>query len=66
MVAAYLTNQKSLFAAASKFVCQNKGQLVKSLFWYEMANSNPELIGKAFNEAMDLTDNPLLNGIIVR
>ena len=52
MVAAYLTNQTSLFGVASNFVCENKGQLVKSDFWNEMLSENPELIGKAFNEAM--------------
>ena len=52
MISAYLTNQKSLFAAASNFVCENKRELVKSDFWNEMLTSKPELIGKAFNEAM--------------
>jgi hypothetical protein len=36
MISAYLTNQKSLFAAASNFVCENKGEFVKSDFWNEM------------------------------
>ena len=31
---------------------ENKGELVKSDFWNEMLTSKPELIGKAFNEAM--------------
>jgi hypothetical protein len=52
MFAAYLTNQTSLFGVASNFVCENKGQLIKSQFWNEMLLKNPELIGKAFNEAM--------------
>ena len=52
MITAYLTNQKSLFAAASNFVCENKGELIKSDFWNEMLTSKPELIGKAFNEGM--------------
>ena len=52
MISAYLTNQKSLFAAASNFVCENKEKLVKSDFWNEILTSKPELIGKAFNEAM--------------
>ena len=54
MISAYLTNQKSLFAAASNFICENKGDLVKSDFWNEMLDSKPELIGKAFSEAMHL------------
>ena len=52
MISAYITNQKSLFAVASKFVCKNKCGLIKSDFWNEMLTSKPELIGKAFDEAM--------------
>ena len=55
MISAYLTNQKSLFAAASSFVCENKGELIKSDFWNSMLASNPELIGKAFNQAIIVT-----------
>ena len=55
MISAYLTNQKSLFAAASSFVCENKGVLIKSDFWNSMLASNPELIGKAFNQAIIVT-----------
>ena len=63
MISAYLTNQKSLFAAASNFVCENKGELVKSDFWKEMLDSKPELIGKAFSEAMLLAGNHVKLGL---
>ncbi len=43
LLCAHQTNQKDLFAAASDFVNQNKGKLVKTTAWKEMVETNSKL-----------------------
>ena len=52
LIAAYQTNQKTLFDAAFKFTWENKGKLVKTDSWNEMLRNYPDLIAKAFSQSL--------------
>ena len=43
LLSAHLMNQKGLFRAASDFVYQNKGKLVRTTAWKEMVETNSKL-----------------------
>ena len=43
LVASHVTNQKGLFDAASNFVAENRGNLVKTDSWNELMETNPKL-----------------------
>ena len=43
LLSAHLMNQKELFGAASDFVYQNKGKLVRTTAWKEMVETNSKL-----------------------
>ena len=43
LLSAHLMNQKELFGAASDFVNQNKGKLVRTTAWKEMVETNSKL-----------------------
>ena len=49
LVKAELIDQKKLFDAASKFVCNNIGRVNKTSAWEEMFKKNPTMIAGLFS-----------------
>ena len=54
LLSAHLMNQKELFRAASDFVNQNKGKLVRTDAWKEMEETNPKLTTNILSEVLGL------------
>lgn len=54
LLSAHLMNQKELFRAASDFVNQNKGKVVKTNAWQEMEETNPKLTINVLSNVLDL------------
>ena len=54
LIKAELVNQKTLFDAASKFVCKNIGKVNKTSAWEEMLKKNPALIANLFSQMSDM------------
>lgn len=53
-VAAYLTNKTALFNSAARFVCENKGNLIKTDSWKELSENDPILIKAVLTAMLDL------------
>ena len=54
LVSAHLTNQKSLFDAASKFVWHNRGHLMKTESWKELKETNPKMANDVLTSMLNL------------
>ena len=54
LLSAHLINQKELFRAASDFVNQNKGKLVRTNAWKEMVETNPKLTTNILSNVLGL------------
>ena len=54
LVKAELTNQKSLFDSASRFIRKNSGKLNKSIAYNEMFEKDPKLIARVLSNMLDV------------
>jgi hypothetical protein len=54
LVAAHLTNQKSLFDVASQFVWHNRGHLMKTESWKELKETNPKMANDVLSSMLNL------------
>jgi hypothetical protein len=58
LVLAETTNQKNLFATASRFVGKNLGSLEKSSAYQEMVNDNPKMFTRVFSKMLEVKEAP--------
>ena len=54
LVLAHLMDEKELFDAASDFVKENIGSVVKTNDWKELQETNPKLIADVLSKILDL------------
>ena len=54
LVSAHLTDQTSLFDAASKFVWHNRGHLMKTESWKELKETNPKMANDVLTSMLHL------------
>ena len=54
LVTSHLTHQKDLFDAATNFVYENRGHLVKTDSWEELMEANPKLASDVFMTILKL------------